>query len=99
MYSTGPDLAIFCQMLLNGGIYAHERLLRRQTIAEFTSATPLAKNTRTLGWDVPTEPSSSDRHFSKQSFGHTGFTDAPIWIIPQQDLSGDLLNNAIQPHT
>ena len=23
MFSTGPDLAIFCQMLLNGGIYAH----------------------------------------------------------------------------
>ena len=30
MFSTGPDLAIFCQMLLNGGIYAHERILSAQ---------------------------------------------------------------------
>jgi beta-N-acetylhexosaminidase len=94
MFSTGPDLAIFCQMMLNGGIYAHERILRRQTVAEFTSPTPLAKNTRTLGWNVATEPSSSGRYFSKQSFGHTGFTGTSIWIDPQKDLFVVLLTNA-----
>jgi CubicO group peptidase (beta-lactamase class C family) len=98
MFSTGPDLAIFCQMLLNGGIYAHERILRRQTVAEFTSATPLAKNTRTLGWNVPTEPSSSGRYFSKNSIGHTGFTGASIWIDPQKDLFVVLLTNANRTH-
>jgi CubicO group peptidase (beta-lactamase class C family) len=81
-------------MMLNGGIYAHERILRRQTVAEFTSPTPLAKNTRTLGWNVPTEPSSSGRYFSKQSFGHTGFTGTSIWIDPQKDLFVVLLTNA-----
>ena len=98
MFSTGPDLAIFCQMLLNGGIYAHERMLRRETIVEFTSPTPLAANTRTLGWNVPTEPSSSGRYFSKNSFGHTGFTGASIWIDPQKDLFVVLLTNANRTH-
>jgi beta-N-acetylhexosaminidase len=98
MFSTGPDLATFCQMMLNGGIYAHQRVLRRQTITQFASPAPLAKNTRTLGWNVPTEPSSSGRYFSKQSFGHTGFTGTSIWIDPQKDLFVVLLTNAYRTH-
>jgi beta-N-acetylhexosaminidase len=98
MFSTGPDLAIFCQMLLNGGIYAHQRVLRRQTLQEFISPAPLARNIRTLGWNVPTEPSSSGRHFSKQSFGHTGFTGASLWIDPQKELFVVLLTNANRTH-
>ena len=98
MFSTSPDLAIFCQMLLNGGIYAHHRILRRQTIQEFTSPSPLAANTRTLGWNVPTEPSSSGRYFSKQSIGHTGFTGTTIWIDPQKELFVVLLTNANRTH-
>ena len=98
MFSTGPDLAIFCQMLLNGGIYAHERILRRKTVAEFTSANPLAANTRTLGWNVPTERSSSGHYFSKQSIGHTGFTGTSIWIDPAKELFVVLLTNAARVH-
>jgi len=94
MFSTGPDLAIFCQMLLNGGIYAHERILGRRTVAEFTSANSLASNTRTLGWNVPTERSSSGKYFSKQSIGHTGFTGTSIWIDPAKELFVVLLTNA-----
>ena len=98
MFSTGPDLAIFCQMLLNGGIYAHRRILRRQTVAQFISAAPLAKNKRTLGWNMPTEPSSSGRYFSKQSAGHTGFTGTSIWIDPHKELFVVLLTNANRTH-
>jgi beta-glucosidase-like glycosyl hydrolase/CubicO group peptidase (beta-lactamase class C family) len=98
MFSTAPDLSTFCQMLLNGGIYAHQRILRRQTVAEFTSPNPLAKNERALGWVVPTEPSSSGRYFSKQSIGHTGFTGTSIWIDPQKELFVVLLTNANRTH-
>lgn len=94
MFSTAPDLAIFCQMLLNGGIYAHTRILRRHTVAEFTSRSALAANTRTLGWNAPTAPSSSGRYFSKQSVGHTGFTGTSIWIDPEKELFVVLLTNA-----
>jgi beta-N-acetylhexosaminidase len=98
MFSSGPDLGIFCQMMLNGGIYAHRRILRRETITEFTSPAPLAKNTRTLGWNLPTEPSSSGRYFSKCSIGHTGFTGVSIWIDPQKELFVVLLTNANRTH-
>src|SRR6266850_1873090 len=37
LFSTAPALAAFCQMLLNGGVYAHQRILRRATIAQFTT--------------------------------------------------------------
>ena len=98
MFSTGPDLAIFCQMLLNGGIYGHQRILRRKTVEEFTTANPLAANTRTLGWNVPTERSSSGSYFSKQSIGHTGFTGTSIWIDPAKELFVVLLTNAARVH-
>jgi len=65
VFSTAGDLAAFCQMLLNGGVYAHQRILKRTTIAEFTAPQALAQNTRTLGWVVPTEGGSSGHYFSR----------------------------------
>ena len=97
VFSTAPDLAAFCQMLLNGGVYAHQRILRRATIAEFTAPQPLANNVRTLGWVVPTENSSSGRYFSTHSYGHTGFTGTTIWVDPDRQLFVVLLTNRVHP--
>jgi beta-N-acetylhexosaminidase len=97
VFSTSPDLAAFCQMLLNGGVYAHQRILKRATIAEFTAPQPLADNTRTLGWVVPTEGSSSGHYFSAHSYGHTGFTGTTIWIDPDRQIFVVLLTNRVNP--
>jgi beta-glucosidase-like glycosyl hydrolase/CubicO group peptidase (beta-lactamase class C family) len=97
LFGTASDLAAFCQMLLNGGIYAHHRLLRRSTVAEFTTPQRIADNTRTLGWAVPTENSSSGHYFSPHSFGHTGFTGTSIWIDPDKQLFVILLTNRVHP--
>ena len=97
VFATAPDLAAFCQMLLNGGIYAHRRLLTRATIAQFTVPQILAANTRTLGWMAPTTDSSSGRHFSARSFGHLGFTGTSIWIDPSRELFVILLTNCVHP--
>jgi beta-N-acetylhexosaminidase len=97
VFSTSPDLAVFCEMLLNGGLYAHTRILKRSTLAEFTQPQPLAKNMRTLGWVVPTEGSSSGHYFSSHSFGHTGFTGTTIWIDPDRQLFVVLLTNRVNP--
>jgi beta-N-acetylhexosaminidase len=97
LFSTAGDLAIFCQMMLNGGIYANHRLLKRATVEEFTAAQPLAKNTRALGWVVPTEPSASGKYFSSRSFGHAGFTGTSIWCDPEKDLFVVLLTNRVHP--
>jgi beta-N-acetylhexosaminidase len=97
VFSTAGDLAAFCQMLLNGGVYAHQRILKRTTIAEFTAPQALAQNTRTLGWVVPTEGGSSGHYFSSHSYGHTGFTGTTIWIDPDRQLFVVLLTNRVHP--
>ena len=97
LFSTAPDLAAFCQMLLNGGVYAHHRILRRATIAQFTTPQQLSSGTRTLGWAVPTEGGSSGHFFSTHAFGHTGFTGTSIWIDPDRQLFVVLLTNRVHP--
>jgi len=97
MFATAPDLAAFCQMLLNGGIYAHQRLLARATISQFVTPQPLAAGARTLGWMTPTPNSSSGRYFSPRSFGHLVFTGTSIWIDPDRQLFIILLTNRVYP--
>jgi len=97
VFSTAPDLASFCQMLLNGGVYAHQRILRRATIAEFTAPQQLSGGTRTLGWAVPTEGGSSGHFMGPHTFGHTGFTGTSIWMDPDRQLFVVLLTNRVHP--
>ncbi len=97
LFSDAPDLAKFCQMLLNGGSYAHQRILRRATVTQFTTAQQLSNGTRTLGWSVPTEGGTSGHFFSEHSFGHTGFTGTSIWIDPDHQLFVVLLTNRVHP--
>jgi beta-N-acetylhexosaminidase len=97
MFSTAGDLAVFCRMLLNGGIYAHRRMLRKATIEELLRRHTIRGGAFALGWDVPTGSSSSGRFFSRRSFGHTGFTGTSIWIDPEKDLFVILLTNRVYP--
>ena len=97
LFTTASDLAAFCQMLLNGGIYGHHRMLTRATISQFTTPQALAGNARTLGWMSPTPNSSSGRYFSPRSFGHLGFTGSSIWIDPDRKLFVILLTNRVYP--
>src|SRR5882757_4115998 len=97
LFSTAPDLAAFCQMLLNGGVYAHQRIVRRSTIAQFTVPQELSNRTRTLGWVVPSEGGFSGHFFGPHSFGHTGFTGTSIYIDPDRQLFVVLLTNRVNP--
>ncbi len=97
LFSAAGDLAAFAQMLLNGGIYAHRRLLSRAVIDQFAARQAIGGSARSLGWDVPTEPSSTGQYFSSQSFGHNGFTGTSLWIDPEKDLFVVLLTNRVHP--
>ena len=97
VFSTAPDLAAFCQMLLNGGVYAHQRILRRATVTQFTTPQQLSGGSRTLGWAVPTPGGLSGHYFSEHSFGHTGFTGTSIWIDPDRQLFVVFLTNRVHP--
>ncbi len=97
LFSTAGDLGAFSQMLLNGGQYAHERLLRRGTVGQFTAPAAIAANAWALGWMVPTANSSSGQHFSAKSFGHLGYTGTSLWIDPEKQLFVVLLTNRVNP--
>ena len=97
LFSTAGDIAIFAQMMLNGGIYAHRRLLARSTIEQFTARQDIGDSARALGWDVPVQPSSSGVHFSAASYGHLGFTGTSLWIDPERKAFVILLTNRVHP--
>jgi len=97
LFSTAGDIAIFAQMMLNGGIYAHRRLLARATIERFTKRHDLGDSAYALGWDVPTEPSSSGVHFSQASYGHLGSTGTSLWIDPERKAFVIFLTNRVHP--
>jgi beta-N-acetylhexosaminidase len=97
LFSTAGDVAAFAQMMLNGGIYAQQRMLPRAIVEQFTARVAVGDSARTLGWDVPTGESSSGHYFSPQTYGHNGFTGTSIWIDPQKELFVILLSNRVHP--
>jgi len=96
LFSSARDLAVFVQMLLNGGSYAGIRLLKPSTVARWTSR-QRPDASRALGWDTPSPQSSAGRFFSLRSFGHTGFTGTSIWADPERELFVVLLTNRVNP--
>ena len=101
LFSTARDLAVFAQMILNGGVYDGHRIVKRSTIERFTRRADLAPDSsRALGWDTPSrppKPSSVGRYFSSSSFGEYGFTGTSLWIDPEQELFVVLLTNRVHP--
>jgi CubicO group peptidase (beta-lactamase class C family) len=94
LFSTASDLAIFAQMLLNGGSYNGVRIVRPETLARWT-APQLVGESRALGWDTPSGRSSAGRYFGPRSFGHTGFTGTSIWLDPERGVFVVLLLNRV----
>jgi len=51
-----------------------------------------------LGWDTPSQPSSSGRLFSRHSAGHLGYAGTSLWIDFERQLAVVLLTNRTWPH-
>ena len=98
LFATAADLAVFCQTLLNGGVYNHRRIVKQSTLEAFTrrQAHP-SGSTRALGWDTPSPKGSAGNKLSRQSYGHTGFTGTSLWIDPQRRLFIVFLTNRVHP--
>ena len=97
MFSTAQNISVFAQMMLNGGMYAQRRIFSRAIVDQFTARVPVGDSARALGWDVPTENSSSGRYLSQRAYGHNGFTGTSIWIDPDKGLFVVLLTNRVYP--
>lgn len=100
LFSTASDLAIFSQMILNGGHYKGVRILSRLGIATMMRARAVGveAGARGLGWDIATGFSSNRGDlYPYGSFGHTGFTGTSIWIDPASDSFVIFLSNRVHP--
>jgi CubicO group peptidase (beta-lactamase class C family) len=100
LFATARALARFAQFMLNEGeVAAHPRLLKKETVHQFTQiAVPARRgvSARTLGWEaLPTgeDVSSAGTLLGPRSYGHTGWTGTSLWIDPDRDLFVLLLTN------
>ena len=81
LFSTAGDLTRFAHAMLRNGC----PILRSKTIALFTRRESVPDGTsRSLGWDTPSAPSQSGKHFGPKSFGHLGYTGTSLWIDPER---------------
>jgi CubicO group peptidase (beta-lactamase class C family) len=94
LFSSSRDLAVFAQMLLDGGRVGTTRIVTPRTLARWTAPQD-AISSRALGWDTASPLSSAGRFFSPRSFGHTGFTGTSIWMDPERSLFVIVLSNRV----
>jgi uncharacterized protein YbbC (DUF1343 family) len=97
LFSTGEDLSIFCQMILDGGSYKGTRILSPLTVDKMTTGAD-GRGGRGLGWDIDTAYSSNRGELLPiGSFGHTGFTGTSIWIDPETRMYVVFMSNRVHP--
>ncbi len=100
LFSTADDLAIFLEMLLDGGRGpAGEPVLAPATVARMIDPGETPRNQRRgLGWDLATGFSAPrGNRFGPRSFGHTGFTGTSVWVDPDTKMFVILLTSRLHP--
>lgn len=109
LFSTAKDAAIFCQMMLNGGIYDGKRILSASLAAEMvknqtpfvdvaqTDTDPLMNLLATpkgYGWELATpRHSNGGTRMSRNAFGKAGGTGTFMWVDPPRQIVAVLLTN------
>ncbi|NND77141.1 MAG: serine hydrolase [Flavobacteriales bacterium] len=104
LFGNAYDLAVYMQMLTNGGLYNHKRFIEPKTIEEFTKCQfclgTKDDNRRALIFDKPApegQEGPTCECVSYLSFGHSGFTGTLAWADPEEDLVYIFLSNRIYP--
>jgi uncharacterized protein YbbC (DUF1343 family) len=94
LFSTADDLAIFAQMILDGGRKRGVQILSSQIINKMTApqSPPESTPQRGLAWDIDSSLGSVG------SFGHKGFTGTGIWIDPISKTYVIILTNRLHPN-
>jgi CubicO group peptidase (beta-lactamase class C family) len=109
VFSTATDVAIFCQMMLNRGVYGDTEVLRPDlasrmrknntphVCAAATDTSPLNNLLLTpkgLGWELRTSRfSHGGTRLSPRAYGKAGGAGTFMWVDPDHDLIAVLLTN------
>jgi CubicO group peptidase (beta-lactamase class C family) len=95
LFSNVPDLLRFSASVLEPTL---NLLFEPETIDIFARRQPPEGSSRALGWDTPSEESSSGQFFSPNSIGHLGYSGCSLWIDRDANLAVVLLTNRTWPH-
>ena len=99
LFSDAYDMAVLCQMLLNGGTFNGIHFFKKETIDFFNAYH--SDSRRGLGFDKPERDNPiRDEPYptysaSPLTFGHTGFTGTCIWVDPKYNLIYIFLSNRV----
>ena len=101
LFSTADDLALFAQMLLNGGNGGRSQILSPASLEEMMAPRGNRNGAgwRGLGWEIEA-PFAANRDDLPPvgAFGHTGYTGTSIWIDPTSKTYVIILTNRVHPH-
>ncbi len=103
LFSNVPDLLSFADKILRVRRQPAEAgqeplpLFTPATIEHFSQRQKPEGSSRALGWDTPSENSSSGSHFSSNSIGHLGYSGCSLWIDLRDDIAVVLLTNRTWP--
>jgi len=94
LFSTADDLAIFAEMILNGGRRKNVQILSPVTVKNMTTpqSPPDKMPLRGLGWNIDSSL------VSEGSYGHKGFTGTGIWMDPVSNTYVIILTNRVHPN-
>jgi CubicO group peptidase (beta-lactamase class C family) len=99
LFSTAPDLLRFSREILAAATNAADaHLFNAATVELFAQRQGPPESSRALGWDTPSENSSSGHHFSPHSIGHLGFSGCSLWIDLKAGIAVALLTNRTWPN-
>jgi CubicO group peptidase (beta-lactamase class C family) len=95
LFSNALDPLLYAQCLLTA---QGRQLFTPETIQLFTARAGLPHgSSRALGWDTPSQPSSSGRFFSRHSAGHLGYAGTSLWIDFDRQVTIVLVTNRTWP--
>ncbi len=102
LFSNVPDLLRFAGSILEVGTgnkasTGLPRLFEPATIELFALRQGPEGSSRALGWDTPSQNSSSGRDFGPRTIGHLGFSGCSLWIDLDAAVAVVLLTNRTWP--
>jgi CubicO group peptidase (beta-lactamase class C family) len=101
LFSNVPDLLRFALEILTAGSgngqAGKPRLVDKETVEVFATRQSPEGSSRALGWDTPSQESSSGSCFSSRSIGHLGFSGCSLWIDLEPEVAVVLLTNRTWP--
>ena len=100
LFSRVSDLLLFSQEILAGigkNPGKASKLFTLETLETFAQRQGPRESSRALGWDTPSEDSSSGTFFSEHSIGHLGYSGCSLWIDLDAAMAVALLTNRTWP--